>query len=83
MSFLMISLAFLYGECIDRPGMSEQKKPFEYVPPLSTNGVGTIRNHCNYKRETNKEKSHYYPQTDCIHKTGKHPIKTKITSPHS
>ena len=41
MSFLMIPLAFLYDEYIDRPKLSEQQKnPFEYiVPPPS--GVAT------------------------------------------
>ena len=29
-SFLMIALAFLYDEYIDRPKLSEQKNPFEY-----------------------------------------------------
>ena len=39
----MIPLTFLYDEYIDRPKLTEQKKPFEYiVPPPPPNGVGTI-----------------------------------------
>ena len=34
----MIPLTFLYDEYIDRPKLSEQKKPI----PLPTSGVGTI-----------------------------------------
>ena len=41
----MIPLTFLYDEYIDRPKLTEQKKPFEYiVPPRS--GVGTITLPC-------------------------------------
>ena len=29
----MIPLTFLYDEYIDRPKLSEQKKPFEYIVP--------------------------------------------------
>ena len=29
----MIPLSFLYDEYIDRPKLSEQKKPFEYIVP--------------------------------------------------
>ena len=41
-SFLVIPLLFLYDEYIDRPKLSEQKKPFEYIVPPPTSGVGTI-----------------------------------------
>ena len=37
----MIPLTFLYDEFIDRPKLSEQKKPFEYIVPPPTSGVGT------------------------------------------
>ena len=51
MSFLMIPLAFLYDEYIDRPKLCEQKNTFEYIvpppppppPPPPTSGVGTIK----------------------------------------
>ena len=33
MSFLKISVSTLYDEYIDRPKLSEQKKPFEYIVP--------------------------------------------------
>ena len=41
----MIPLTFLYDEYIDRPKFTEQKKkkPFEYIVPSPTSGVGTIR----------------------------------------
>ena len=42
----MIPLTFLYDEYIDRPKLSEQKNPFEYIVPPPTSGVGTI-NHLN------------------------------------
>ena len=38
----MILLTFLYDEYIDKPKLSEQKKPFEYIIPPPTSGVGTI-----------------------------------------
>ena len=38
----MISIIFLYDEYIDRPKLSEQKNPFEYIVPPPTSGVGTI-----------------------------------------
>ena len=38
----MIPLTFLYEEYIDRPKLSEQKNPFEYIVPTPTSGVGTI-----------------------------------------
>ena len=38
----MIPLTFLCDEYIDRPKLTEQKNPFEYiVPPPPTSGVGT------------------------------------------
>ena len=37
----MIPVTFLYDEYIDRPKLSEQKKPFEYIFPPPTNGVET------------------------------------------
>ena len=37
----MIPLTFLYDEYIDRPELSEQKNPFEYIVPHPTSGVGT------------------------------------------
>ena len=36
----MILLIFLYDEYIDRPKLSEQKNPFEYIVPPPTSGVG-------------------------------------------
>ena len=41
-SFLMIPITFLYDEYIDRPKLSEPKKPFEYIAPPPTSGFGTI-----------------------------------------
>ena len=41
----MILLTFLYGEYIDRTKLSEQKKPFEFIVPPHTSGIGTINNH--------------------------------------
>ena len=38
----MIPLTFLFNEYIDRPKLSEQKKPFEYIVPPPTSGVGTM-----------------------------------------
>ena len=43
-SFLMISLTSLCDEYIDRPNLSEQKNPFDYIVPPPTSGVGTIIN---------------------------------------
>ena len=46
MNILMTPLTFLYDEYIDRPKLSEQKKPFEYIvppPQPPTCGVGTIK----------------------------------------
>ena len=37
----MIPLTFLYDEYIDRPKLTGQKKPFEYIVPSPTSGVGT------------------------------------------
>ena len=37
----MIPLTFLYDEYIDRPKLTEQKNPFEYIVPSLTSGVGT------------------------------------------
>ena len=34
-------LTFLYDEYIDRPVLTEQKKPIEYIVPSPTSGVGT------------------------------------------
>ena len=41
-SFLVIPLTFLYDEYIDRPELTEQKKPIEYIVPPPTSGVRTI-----------------------------------------
>ena len=38
----MIPLTFLYEEYIDRPKLSEQKNPFEYIVPPPARGIGTI-----------------------------------------
>ena len=38
----MKSLTTLYDGYIDRPKLSEQKKPFEYIVPLPLKWVGTI-----------------------------------------
>ena len=37
----MIPVSTLYDEYIDRPKLSEQKNPFEYIVPPSSRGVGT------------------------------------------
>ena len=37
----MIPLKFLYDEYIDRPKLTEQKNPIEYIVPTPTSGVGT------------------------------------------
>ena len=37
----MIPLSFLDDEYIDRPKLTEQKNPFEYIVPPPTSGVGT------------------------------------------
>ena len=42
----MIPLTFLYDEYIDRPILTE-KKPFEYIVPPPTSGVGTISSFSN------------------------------------
>ena len=34
----MIPLTFLYDEYIDRPKLTEQKNPFEYIVPPPTSG---------------------------------------------
>ena len=39
----MIPLTYLYGEYIDRPKLSEQKKPFNYIVPPPRSGVGKNR----------------------------------------
>ena len=39
----MIVLTFLYDEKFDRPKMSKQKNPFEYIFPLSKSRVETIK----------------------------------------
>ena len=40
--FLMMPLTTLYDDYIDRPTLSEQKNPFEYIVPLPLKWVGTI-----------------------------------------
>ena len=42
MSFLMIPVSTLYNEYIVRPKLSEQKKPFDYIVPPPSRGVGTM-----------------------------------------
>ena len=42
MGFLMIPLTTLYDDYIDRPKLSEQKNPFEYLVPPPLKWVGTI-----------------------------------------
>ena len=39
----MMPLTFLYDEYIDRPKLTEQKNPFEYIVPAPTSGVGTMK----------------------------------------
>ena len=39
----MILVSTLYDEYIDRPKVSEQKNPFEYIVPPPSRGVGTIK----------------------------------------
>ena len=38
----MIPLTFLCDGYIDRPKLTEQKNPLEYIVPPPTSGVGTI-----------------------------------------
>ena len=40
----MLPVSTLYDEYIDRPNLTEQKNPFEYIvpPPPPPTGVGTI-----------------------------------------
>ena len=38
----MIPVSTLHNEYIDRPKLTEQKKPFEYIVPPPSIGVGTI-----------------------------------------
>ena len=38
----MIPVLTLYDEYIDRPKLTEQTKPFEYIVPSPSRGVGTI-----------------------------------------
>ena len=38
----MIPLTFLYDAYIDRPKLSEEKNPFEYIVPPPTSRVGAI-----------------------------------------
>ena len=40
-SFLMTPVSTLYDEYIDRPKLTEQKNPFEYIVPPPSRGVGT------------------------------------------
>ena len=37
----MIPVSTLYDEYIDRPKLTEQKKPVEYIVPPPSKGVGT------------------------------------------
>ena len=39
--FLMISLTTLYDYYINRPKLSEQKNPFDYMVRLPSRGIGT------------------------------------------
>ena len=39
----MIPLITLYDEYIDRPKLTEQKNPVEYIVPAPSRGVGTKR----------------------------------------
>ena len=41
--FLMTTLTFLYDDYIDRPKLSEQKNPFEYIVPHPLDWVGKLR----------------------------------------
>ena len=36
----MLPLTTLYDEYVDRPNLSEQKNPFEYIIPPPSRGVG-------------------------------------------
>ena len=57
----MIPLTFLYDEYIDRPKLSEQKNPFEYIvsPP---SGVGTIKFPWFRRATLKKNTCFYYPE---------------------
>ena len=39
----MILVSTLYDEYIDRPKLTEQKKPFEYIAPSPSRGARTIK----------------------------------------
>ena len=39
----MMLLTILHDEYIDRPKLTEQKNPFQYIVPPPTSGVGTIK----------------------------------------
>ena len=39
-SFLMMPVSTLYDEYIDRPKLTEQKNPFEYIVPPPSRGAG-------------------------------------------
>ena len=39
----MIPVSTLYDEYIDRPKLTEQKNPAEYIVPPPSRGVGTIK----------------------------------------
>ena len=54
----MIPLTNLYNEYIDRPKLTEQKKPAEYiVPPPTTSGFGTIKQ---WKEKKDNFLNYYY-----------------------
>ena len=56
----MISLIFLYDEYIDRPKLSGQKNPVEYIVHHPTSEVGTKTTRHHLKTLTDSDK-----QIDC------------------
>ena len=52
----MIPLTFLYDEYIDRPKLSEQKNPFDYIVPPPISEVG--------KKKTNSPTELLYSETE-------------------
>ena len=55
----MIPLTFLNDEYIDRPKLSEQKNPFEYIVPAPTSGVGTINQLSTFQEQKVTEFQYY------------------------
>ena len=57
----MIPDSILYDEYIGRRKLTEQKKPFEYIVPPPSRGVGTIRRYLLLIVPANE-----YDKTSCV-----------------